>query len=121
MRVRYCRACGKDSRCTWRCDGCGHDLTDTSHPSRNVRRQTAFLDVEFPLECMECRALRSLALAYRHVGLVLRLGCPHCEKPTKHRPTGEDLRRQGIRLFGREERAPTTPDETGEIVAQLTA
>ncbi len=71
---------------------------------------------------MGCRALRSLPLAYKFVGQVIRIGCPHCDEPTRHRPTGDDLRRQGIRLFGREESHPlTTPEETGEIVATLTS
>ena len=123
VTVRYCRACGKDSERLYRCDGCGHDLTGTSEPARHIRPSTNLVDVEFQLECLGCRALRSLPLAYRHVGQVLRLGCPHCEEPTKHRPTGEDLRRQGIRLFGRDQeyRPPTTPEDFGDIVATLSA
>lgn len=104
--VRTCTSCGTVSETIYRCDGCGGDLTDSESPvwefeyaSVDGRRDDGLVRVEIPVECIDCETTRYLPLQYRHVGRVVRLGCPTCREQTKHRPVGADCRRAAAAMF----------------------
>ena len=108
-RVRTCPACGNISERLYRCDDehCGADLVysesqvwEWSNPTVDGYRDDGLVRVTIPVECIDCETTRYLPLPYRSVGRVIRLGCPACSEPTKHRPVGDDLRRAAAATFG---------------------
>jgi len=107
-RVRTCPACGNISERLYRCDDehCGADLVysesqvwEWSDPTVDGYRDDGLVRVNIPIECIDCERTRYLPLPYRSVGRVIRLGCPGCSEPTKHRPVGDDLRRAAAATF----------------------
>lgn len=108
--VVTCPTCGNISECVYRCDdeSCGADLANTDSPVWTFAwpsvagiRDDGLAAVEIPFECVSCDAPRWLSVDYQHIGRVIRTGCSTCERPTKHRPVEEDLRRAAPAAIGR--------------------
>lgn len=109
--VRTCPTCGNISERLYRCDNemCEADLADSespvwewAYPTVDGYRDDGLARVEIPVECIGCETTRYLPLPYRYVGRVVRLGCPTCDEPAKHRPVGDDIRRAATAMFNGE-------------------
>lgn len=106
-----CKSCGRYSTRVYRCnvvvdrtrDGepieCGADLAKSNTPVEPFRyrsvageRDDGLVEVEFRRICCRCGSEQFVATDYCDVPVVIRYLCQDCGRPTKHRPTDEDVR-----------------------------